>query len=243
MDFTVDSVKNSYFLHDHRKSDFFSGVIGCIDGSHIRITAPKQNSNSYVNRKGFHSLLLQGVCDHRMLFTDVYIGEPGSLHDYTLFRKSDLYSAIQRQELQFLNDSFLVGDLAYKLDFNLLVGFKDNGHLTLRQKNFNVILSKIRVKIENTLALLKGRFRKLKFLETVRMDLSSLNIMSCCILHNICILNGDSFEDIVHLDEVRREEVLNNPENAVEMDIDNIPNRALIKRNNIVNGLPIIIRN
>jgi len=58
-------------------------VIGCIDGTHIRINAPKQNKNSYVNRKGYHSLLLQGICDHEMLFTDVYCGEVGSMHYYT----------------------------------------------------------------------------------------------------------------------------------------------------------------
>ena len=31
-------------------------VIGCVDGSHIRIIAPSQNECNYVNRKGFHSV-------------------------------------------------------------------------------------------------------------------------------------------------------------------------------------------
>lgn len=60
------------------------GVIGAIDGSHIRIVAPKENHNSYINRKSYHSVLLQGVCDHRMLFIDVYAGEVGSIHDMTV---------------------------------------------------------------------------------------------------------------------------------------------------------------
>ncbi|KAJ8949671.1 hypothetical protein NQ314_008132 [Rhamnusium bicolor] len=112
----------------------FAGIIGCIDGSHIKIVAPKNNRNSYVNRKNFHSVLLQGVCDHKMLFTDVYTGEVGSLHDYTLYRRSELYLAIQTQQIRFFDGTHLVGDLAYKLHRNLMVGFKDNGHLTLRQK-------------------------------------------------------------------------------------------------------------
>jgi hypothetical protein len=41
------------------RSQQFPGVIGCIDGCHIPIIAPKDNSASYVNRKGFHSILLQ----------------------------------------------------------------------------------------------------------------------------------------------------------------------------------------
>lgn len=37
----------------------FPRTIGAIDGTHIRIDAPKKNSADYVNRKGFHSVQLQ----------------------------------------------------------------------------------------------------------------------------------------------------------------------------------------
>ena len=39
--------------------------IGCIDGTHVRILAPSQNEPDYVNRKGFHSINVQAICDHR----------------------------------------------------------------------------------------------------------------------------------------------------------------------------------
>jgi hypothetical protein len=39
------------------------------------------------------------------------------------------------------DDAHLIGDLAYKLSSTLMVGFKNHGNLTLRQKNFNVILT------------------------------------------------------------------------------------------------------
>lgn len=38
------------------------GVIGAIDGTHIKITASHEHSDSYVNRKGFHSIQLQVSC-------------------------------------------------------------------------------------------------------------------------------------------------------------------------------------
>ncbi|XP_066602920.1 uncharacterized protein [Prorops nasuta] len=122
-------------------------VIGCIDGTHIKIKRPKYNSNSYVNRKGYHSLLLQAICDHKMLFIDVYAGEAGSLHDYTLYKRSEIYKQIRNRESNFFRGSYILGDLAYKLSTNLIVGFKDNGHLSNRQKLFNNILSKIRNEI------------------------------------------------------------------------------------------------
>ncbi|XP_067134918.1 putative nuclease HARBI1 [Centruroides vittatus] len=48
-----------------KKACGFPGVIGCIDESHIPITAPINHPESYINRKNFHSLLLQAVVDSR----------------------------------------------------------------------------------------------------------------------------------------------------------------------------------
>ncbi|CAC5394568.1 HARBI1 [Mytilus coruscus] len=43
----------------------FPGVVGTIDGTHVRIQAPSgDNEYAFVNRKGFHSINVQGVCDH-----------------------------------------------------------------------------------------------------------------------------------------------------------------------------------
>ena len=51
-------------------------IIGAIDGCHIRISRPSKHGNSYLNRKGYYSILLQGVCDWRGKFTHVFIGPP-----------------------------------------------------------------------------------------------------------------------------------------------------------------------
>jgi len=43
----------------------FPYVVGCVDGSHIRIQAPSVDEPAFVNRKGFHSINMQAVCDHK----------------------------------------------------------------------------------------------------------------------------------------------------------------------------------
>lgn len=43
----------------------FPNVIGCIDGTHVKIIAPHEDEQSFINRKGFHSINVQGVCDHK----------------------------------------------------------------------------------------------------------------------------------------------------------------------------------
>ena len=48
--------KNAFY----RRGGFLC-VIGYVDGTHIRIQTPKDHENAYVNRKGFHSINVQGM--------------------------------------------------------------------------------------------------------------------------------------------------------------------------------------
>ncbi|CAH2088329.1 unnamed protein product [Euphydryas editha] len=107
----------------------FPKIIGAIDGTHIRINATKEDQRAYVNRKGYHSIHLQLVCDHRCLITNCYAGHPGSIHDQRVFRISEV-SEFLNDEQKFPSDSHLVGDAAYELQQHLMTPFRDNGFLT-----------------------------------------------------------------------------------------------------------------
>lgn len=39
----------------------FPNVVGCVDGTHIKIKALNVNEGEYVNRTGFHSLNVQVI--------------------------------------------------------------------------------------------------------------------------------------------------------------------------------------
>jgi len=52
----------------------FPQVVGAIDGSHIPIVRHNENATDFHNRICFHSILLQGVVDHRGIFIDIYVG-------------------------------------------------------------------------------------------------------------------------------------------------------------------------
>ena len=49
----------------------FPGVVGLIDGTHMRILAPHENEEAYVNRKGYHSINNQVTVDDRSIITSV----------------------------------------------------------------------------------------------------------------------------------------------------------------------------
>ena len=100
-----------------RSEDFedyciFSGTVGAHDDTHIPIKAPTENSQAYVNRKAFHSVVLQGVCDMNLLFHHAYTGWPGSTHDARVLRNSQLF---KESDHMFSPGEFLLGDGAYTL--------------------------------------------------------------------------------------------------------------------------------
>ncbi|XP_055843575.1 putative nuclease HARBI1 [Episyrphus balteatus] len=169
------------------------GIIGAIDGCHIQIKQPLRNPIDYYNRKNSHSDILQVVCDHRVVFTDVYVGAPGRLHDARVFRNSPLSSEIDR----LVPDEYhLVGDTAYPLKKNLVPPFRDNGHLSENKINFNTRLSSARVTIERAFGFLKCRFRHLKYLDVSEPMMANKIVTACCILHNhIQIRSHEDFVD------------------------------------------------
>ncbi|XP_066593228.1 putative nuclease HARBI1 [Prorops nasuta] len=174
----------------------FPGVVGVIDGCHISISAPTEHPNSYINRKGFYSVILQGVCDYNMKFIDIFAGYCGSVHDARVWQLSDLKHLIDNNREQYCPGYLhLLGDSAYPLSRVLLTPYKDNGHLSELQINYNKKLSSTRIIIERAFGLLKCRFRKLNYIYMFNVDMVPLIILACCVLHNICIDNEDEISD------------------------------------------------
>ncbi|KAL4149198.1 hypothetical protein QTP88_003191 [Uroleucon formosanum] len=112
----------------------FPMVIGAIDGCHIKIDKPDNDPDSCINRKGYYSIQMQVVCDHKKNITDFFAGYPGSIHDSWVFRNSPLCNSLQAK----CGSYFLLGDNGYPLQNNLMTPFKDRGHLTRRQMKYNL---------------------------------------------------------------------------------------------------------
>jgi len=209
----------------------FPNVIGAIDGTHIKIRAPPIDAASYINRKGFLSLNVQLVCNSRGLFTHCYAGEVGSIHDARVFRNFPVAHFLNMPDAYFPNDSHIIGDAAYAIHPHLLVPFRDNDHLSNRQKNFNYCLSSTRMAIERAIGQLKIRFRIL--LDCLPLtDVKKIPEFSSCVLHNICILQNDVMTvGVQHYEEMQAFVRDNNTEmgnakrmrimNALEMNLVN----------------------
>ena len=102
----------------------FPGIIGAIDGSYIPIIASNEYHENFINRKSFHSIVLQVVCVERMIFLDIVVGWPGSVHDAQVLRTSSLYVTADEKCTP---DCQLLGHSAYPLKTWLLTTYKDFG--------------------------------------------------------------------------------------------------------------------
>lgn len=122
----------AYVCHQFYKKRGIPNIICAIDCSHIRIQKPNvENARDYCNRKNYFSINLQAVVDANMKFTNIFCGQPGSLHDARVLRKSVLYnSANEHREVIFPNERFIIGDSAYPSIQWLVPPFRDNSHLT-----------------------------------------------------------------------------------------------------------------
>ncbi|XP_024888709.1 protein ANTAGONIST OF LIKE HETEROCHROMATIN PROTEIN 1-like [Temnothorax curvispinosus] len=86
------------------------------------------------------------------------------------------------------------GDSAYPSLPWLVPPFRDNGHLTPQQMEFNFIHSSTRMSVERTFGQLKGRFRRIKFFTEYReMSFIINTVVAACILHNYCIDGNDVY--------------------------------------------------
>ena len=84
-----------------------------------------------------------------------------------------------------------VGELGLPKPWMALTPFKDNQRLTQNMIRYNYVHSSIRATIERAFGLLKGRFRRLKYLDQENVETMTNTIAAACCLHNICIIQED----------------------------------------------------
>lgn len=180
--------------------------VGAIDGSHIPISAPLLNHTDYYNRKGWYSMVLQGLVDHNYRFLDVYAGWPGSVHDARVFAHSSLYTGLSQGTLlpSYKTTTisgvsvplFIIGDSAYPLETWLMKPFSQAAAVSSQHRTYNYSISRARIVVENAFGRLKARWRRLLKRNDMHTDKIPTIITATCILHNLCEIHGEGFNEM-----------------------------------------------
>uniref|UniRef100_A0A8C3T2E5 DDE Tnp4 domain-containing protein n=1 Tax=Chelydra serpentina TaxID=8475 RepID=A0A8C3T2E5_CHESE len=178
----------------------FPNCGGAINRTHIPILGPDHQASQYIYCKGYFSMVLQALVDHKGRFTNINVGWLGKVHDARVFRNSGLFRRLQ-EGIYFPDQKITVGDVempivilgdpAYPLMPWLMKPY--TGALDISKELFNYRLSKCRMVVECAFGRLKGRWRSL----LTRSDLSETNIpiviAACFVLHNLCESKGETF--------------------------------------------------
>ncbi|KAM7177895.1 uncharacterized protein RBU57_001288 [Macrochelys suwanniensis] len=133
----------------------FPNCGGAIDGTHIPILAPAHLASEYINRKGYFSMVLQALVDHRGRFIDINAGWPGKVNDADIFQNTGLFRKMQSGT--FVPDQkitvgevempiAILGDHTYPLMPWLMKPY--TGSLDSRKERFNYRLSRCQMTVE-----------------------------------------------------------------------------------------------
>lgn len=160
------------------------GIIGAIDGCHIKLQRPPVRGGDYLNRKGYYSVVLQGIVDGKGRFRNIFVGAPGRVHDSRILRKSPFFATWPEKMGRYM----LLGDSAYiSREYPFIVTPKrDNGALTTQDQQRNTQICKGRVVVEQAFGRVKCKWRRMRDLQNTRLDVVIMLIMSACMLHNLC---------------------------------------------------------
>lgn len=79
---------------------------------------PPERKDDYIDRKGDVSIILQGICNEKKEFIDIFVGYPGSVHDSRVFKNSPAFEKLKSQ-----------GNYTYKKSFKINI----NIYLYFRQ--------------------------------------------------------------------------------------------------------------
>ena len=123
------------------------------------------------------------------------------VHDARVFAHSPLYSSITEKELlpnkmltvdRIQVPLFLIGDSAHLLQTWLM---KHNGISTQEQKTFNYRLSTAQIVVENAYGRLKARWCRLMKRSDMHVRHIPTVVTAACVLHNMCEVHGNKFND------------------------------------------------
>ncbi|XP_045115832.1 putative nuclease HARBI1 [Portunus trituberculatus] len=170
----------------------FPGVVGVIDGTHVRIVAPKDDKYAYVNRKRYHSINVQVVFDATYKILDIVAKWPGSVHDARILNESGLKMLFEDNYVP--QPCHLLGDSGYPFKQWLLTPYT-NRQLAGPQANYNRAHKRTRSVVERGIEQWKRRFHVLHNEVRVAPDKVCKVIYACAILHNFCKNRGIPLPD------------------------------------------------
>ena len=153
------------------KKTGFPNVVGIADGTLFPLAFEPETEDApdYKGRKHTYTLTVMIICDYDRKIRYYHSGYPGSAHDNRVYRNMDL---CQNPKNYFSENEFNLGDSAFSNSPYMVSSFKKpfGEEIPEEHERFNKLLSKVRMRSEHTIGILKGRF---PWLRSIRMKITT----------------------------------------------------------------------
>ncbi len=170
----------------------FLRVIACVDGTHVRISAPSTNEWEYVTRKRYHSINVQSMCDANLLIWNAVIRWPESTHDARILNESRFCEFMNGNH----DSNIILGDGGYSLKQWLMVPFLNPREDSERLYSQSHMIT--RSTIERCNGVLKRRFFCSSSGIRMSPDRACVVIRAALVMHNRCVRLGYALGDAAH---------------------------------------------
>jgi hypothetical protein len=198
-----------------RDNKLFPNAIGVVDGVEIVLQrGPPLDTKAWITRKSNFGMGGTGVVDHRGIFTFFSTGYPGSIHDATAFKSTDLY---RNKDEYFQGEDYLLADAAYPMTSFMVPRYKAP---SVNEARFNALHGSARVVVEHGFGMPKQKFPSLSCLS---VDISSARgmrkasrwVLACVVIHNFIRLDANGV-----LDELEVANVVEDADNDIDNEFD-----------------------
>jgi len=140
---------------------------------------------------------MQVICDSNKQIIAFHAGCPSSSADSTVFQRMDVY---QDPAAHFSAGQYLIVDSAYSLTTTCIPSYKAPWTDLKENSDFNHCIAVARVRNEHCIGILKSRWGSLHEMQQQLRNKNDMRIllgwvMSCCVLHNMLAMLGDSWDE------------------------------------------------
>lgn len=168
--------------------------VGSLDGKHIRITAPINSGSTFINDKGYFSIVLLAVVDADGFFLTIDVGVYGRNSDGRVLQVSSFGQAMDLCDLDLPNPTplpgetqnvpfYFVADEAFPLKRNIMRPYGRN-QLTNERRAYNNRLSRARKSVECAYGMLASKFGGLYTPICCKPEYVDNIIKAMCVLRN-----------------------------------------------------------
>ncbi|XP_038066805.1 putative nuclease HARBI1 [Patiria miniata] len=169
----------------------FPNVVGALDCTHVRLYgAPLgENEHLYVNRKGYHSINVQAICDANYRITNIVarsycmLSSTGASSERGLTMEELVINDTTTGFILFRLNGVLVGDTGYALRPWLMTPIL--APTTNAERHYNRSHRKARVTVGQTFGQLKRNIPCLSLGMRVSPQRACIIIRACCVLFNL----------------------------------------------------------